>query len=176
MKNDWKFCGPNKLHCSCTWNIQHAFEDCKIPSHQFLMPLLCFWRWRLASVCLRMRSKGNWNTSFCIRTAFVRLYYIQVSALWSFHCMRSLAASSPYCTLIWTWHRHFIPAACFIKFTALPNHTLLMLMLKRATMQNELTISFSSSSSTSSSEFLNLKRVLAYQVFETLPSSKMTID
>lgn len=51
-------------------------------------------------------------------TACILLYFICCGRT------RAYTTSHQYCSLIWTWHRHFIPAASFIKFTALTDtHT-----------------------------------------------------
>lgn len=160
------FCGLNKLrYIELEKRMQHLFEkmrkkkrqrggerDCKIPSHNFFLAFedASLWRSKSRPKCFcnecAYERKHFILHSHCIRW----LYYTQVSALWSFHCMHSLTAPSPYCTLIWTWHRHFMPAACFIKFTSLPNHTSYLAFVPQV-CKNDLV---SSSSELSNKSFL----------------------
>lgn len=126
------------------------------------------WRHFIFAVLLLQRHSlaifvcTEWNIQY-------GMIQFQVSALWSFSlhafCYIMLCAtqhnttSHQYCSLIWTWHRHFIPAASFIKFTALtdrptdthtaqcwrererePRNVLylyIVIVNERATMQNE---------------------------------------
>lgn len=120
--------------------ILPTFQHCLILSPLIRWDSTLFWmpaRFFIPSLQYRVR-KGNWSTSFlqfcyCIAIRLPYLYDVeymiqfQVSALWSFSlhaffymlCTHTHTTSHQYCSLIWTWHRHFIPAASFIKFTAL---------------------------------------------------------
>ena len=155
MKNDWKFLWPQQIalhrigeaHAACAWEYEKERETGEKEIAKFhrtisyspLKMRVCGVRSRNRNV-FALSVRTNVRTYEAIETLHFAFALHSLALLYSSVCIMifSLHAFShcSYCTLIWTWHRHFMPAACFIKFTALPNHTsYLAFVPERASMQ-----------------------------------------